>query len=264
MRQIVLVSILFLIQPFNAWSDHDPEFTELVILYADEDYEKCLKKSLKYIDKPETKKEPLPYIYASMAYFEMSRDGRYKETYPRAYKRALTYAVKYRKKDKTGVHFEDYATYWSELKAVAIEEAENYIAEASHLGREGEKYYRKALYGMKKITGFDPDDAGAWLLRGTLEIQTRNRKMGQEYTKKAQELMTDMTVKQLAEESSKSQYLLRYAVIHTSKFYISQNRLEEAREIMEAGKPLFYKKQDVLQITYNKEFKELWDDLSEG
>ena len=71
-----------------------------LVLLVNEDYKDCFNKSVKYTLKDKTKKDPLPYLFAAKASFEMSRDHKYTEEFPKAFKTAMSYAAKYRKKDK--------------------------------------------------------------------------------------------------------------------------------------------------------------------
>lgn len=101
-------------------------FDELLILYVDEDYEKCISKAEKYMDKRSTRKEPLPYLYASMAYYEMSQLPRYQDDYPKAFKEAMKLAVKFIRKDREGQYINEHEWYLPELIRVAHESSLNY------------------------------------------------------------------------------------------------------------------------------------------
>ena len=107
-------------------------YEDLLVLYVDEKYDKCLGKSESYTLKESTRKDALPYLYMSMCFFEMSKLEKYDEDYPKAFRSSLKYAVKYRKKDKESEYFSDYDDYWSELNFTTMEVAENYFDEGNY------------------------------------------------------------------------------------------------------------------------------------
>lgn len=119
-----LLLVLFLtVSNFYAKAD---SFDELLILYVDEEYEKCISKSEKYMDKRATRKEPLPYLYASMSYYEMSQLPEYEEEYPKAFKEAMKNAAKFVRKDRENEYINEHEWYLPELLRVAHESAMNY------------------------------------------------------------------------------------------------------------------------------------------
>ena len=100
---LLLLSILYFmfnLFTINVISQTDNTYEDLLVLYVNEDFKNCYNKSLKYTVKDKTKKDPLPYLFVSKACYEMSQDHKYTEEFPKARKTALSYAVKYRKKDK--------------------------------------------------------------------------------------------------------------------------------------------------------------------
>lgn len=101
------------------------EFDELLILFVDEEYEKCIKKSEKFMDKRATKREPLPYLYTAMCYYEMSKRTKYQEEYPKAFKDAMKYASKFVRKDKENEYTDEHEWFLPELVKVAHESALN-------------------------------------------------------------------------------------------------------------------------------------------
>ena len=74
----------------------------------------------------------------------MSQDHKYTEEFPKARKTALSYAVKYRKKDKENKYKEDSEEYINNFKLNIIEELEK-------LEEGTEKTYSKAVGLTKKL-----------------------------------------------------------------------------------------------------------------
>ena len=126
--------ILSFITSFNALkitAQSGRIYDDLLVLLVNEDYKDCFNKSVKYTLKDKTKKDPLPYLFAAKASFEMSRDHQYTEEFPKAYKTAMSYAAKYRKKVKEYTFKEDAEEFINDFKMVIIEDIENYILEGT-------------------------------------------------------------------------------------------------------------------------------------
>ena len=68
---IGLVSFIFL-NKINA-QKNDKKVDELVFLYVDEKYDKVIDKAIALTENEAYKKNPLPLIYASMGYYQISR-----------------------------------------------------------------------------------------------------------------------------------------------------------------------------------------------
>ena len=141
------------------------EIDKMVFLFIDENYEKCVKKGESLIESDEYRQNPLPYLYVSMSYYEISQEDDLVEKYPKAFKDALKYAYKYRKKDKNLEYAGKFRDYITTLKDSANNLAQLYIATED---------YRKAAYIYKYIVRFDPDDHLMQLWQGISEIKARN------------------------------------------------------------------------------------------
>ena len=115
-----LLVILSLISYTSGNTVLSQEYQDLLILYVDENYEKCFGKALNYTENEKTKKHPLPYLYVSMASFGMSQDHQYSESWPKAYSTALSFAKKYRKKDPDNTYAEDSQEYIDQLKEIIL------------------------------------------------------------------------------------------------------------------------------------------------
>ncbi len=233
----------------------DEQFEDLMVLFADEKYEKCIAKAAKYSQKEKTKKHPLPFLYLSMSYYEMSRDHKYKEDYPKAYKSSLSYAAKYRKKDKGYAYEEDSFEYIETLKSVIIEEVENYCAEGTL------KSNKKALGLMKKMIAIDPSDRGAALMRAMFEIRTNNKTQGKKLLatakKDIESIGTDVMFDDMSPET---QYMLRFALINYANF-IKDKDIIEARKAISLGHQYFYAENEDYQKEYDIDFKETYDQI---
>lgn len=141
------------------------EFDKLIFLYIDEKYEKCANLGLKYTEDDDLRRDPIPYLYVSMSYFEISKDPSLQEKYPNALKDAMKYAYKYRKKDKADTYVERYSGFLTALKDSSNRKAQYFYRQEE---------YRKASSVYKYICRFAPEDALMQLWWGICDVKARN------------------------------------------------------------------------------------------
>ena len=241
----------------NFVAQTDNEYMDLLLLFVDEKYEVCYNKSMKYTEKEKTKKDPLPYLYISMASFEMSRDHKYTNTFPKAYKTAISFAAKYRKKDKEYKFKSDAEKFIDDFKLVITEEVENYLLEGTAAK------YGKAAGLTKKICAMDPDDYGAKLMYALLSDLTKNKTESKEYMKicipKLEEYQANSSM--LKAMTKSQQTILRFALMEYSNYY-QLKEPTKAKQMLEYGKNMYYEKADFLKIGYNTDFKIKYDKLN--
>jgi hypothetical protein len=254
----ILTSMIFLkslIVPIIAQTDN--EYMDLLLLYVDEKYDVCYNKSFKYTEKEKTKKDPLPYLYVSMSSFEMSRDHKYTNTFPKAYKTAISFAAKYRKKDKDYKHKSDSEEFIDGFKLVIREEIENFLLEGTSAT------YGKAAGLTKKSCDMDPDDYGAKLLYALLSDLTKNKTAAKEYMKLCLPKLEQYAENKFSlKQMTKSQQIyLRYALIEYGNYYKVKDP-GKALEMLEYGKGLFYEKNEFSKIPYNTDYRNNYDSLT--
>lgn len=232
------------------------EYEDLLVLLVDEKYEKCFDKAVKYTEKDDSKNDPLPYLYAAQSLFAMSQDHQYIETFPNAYKDALSFAGKYRKKDKAYAYRSDAEPFIEKLKTVVLEEVDNYLLEAT------EKSYKKALGLMKKVVKFDPDCGGTVLLRGELEILTKNKTEGKKIVAEGFEMLDKIgTDIQFGDLTLTQQKYMKYALMFSAKI-AKENDLAKARDIISKGQQFFGEERDDCLIEDNSDFKKLYKEIT--
>lgn len=167
MKKLLLIAVPLLAS--QMLMAQPPDFDNLLEMLVDEKYEKLLYRAEKYTLDDDTKKQPLPYLYMSMAFYEISKTPEdFDEDFAKgAFKNSLKYAVKYRKKDKESEYFAEHEEYFDNIRKGCVAEAEIY--------NDQEKYTKsKGLY--KYLTGIDKNDPGAWLFKGYAEYKLKSRK----------------------------------------------------------------------------------------
>ena len=235
-------SLLFLLPHLHATAQSKP-YDDLLVLYVDENYEKCVYKAERYVDKKDSHRDPLPYLYASMCYFEMSKIPKYQEMdeYERAGRDALKWAAKYRRKDKNMEFFANYEDYWSELNTVAQEIGMNYL---------DEKAYSKAKSQFQRMTRYNPENPGAWAMLALTQKKMKAARDAKESTEKFHKALKAVPdVEHLPLDQSK---LLREGLVRTAEDFEQRGDLDAARTTIDLGEAYFME---------NPEFKALYREL---
>jgi hypothetical protein len=262
---------------------------ELKILIADEEYDKCASKAEKYMDK-KYKNDPVVYIYASIACLRISQNYELREEYPKAFKDALKYAAKYRRKDDEGSIYNQYISHFEEMKKIIAEEVENYLLEDEKTKMY--KAYKKSSRMVEKITDMDPNDRGALLLLAVLEIGAKNYSEGKSIIKdvlpeikKIKATRAEMAIEKEAPEEKKSsrrrkkedkraplksfdemtemeQIYLRKGLITYANYLFDKDKLSEAKEVIEIGKPFFYNENELFNGIYNTKYKAVYGKIN--
>lgn len=238
--QFTLLVGLMLIQPLVSFGQRygdeeeaplipQEDFDELLMWMVDGKYEKVLYKAIRYTEDEETSKEPVPYVFMSMAFFKISEssDEELIEKYGKALKDALKYASKFVKKDKEGEYIGDYTDYFNDLRRATMNEAEIYVDE--------EKFTKAKSY-YKYLWTLDEEDPGAWLMYGAVLWKAKAVRDANEAWGTAEQLLTEYGGKGLEEVQVD---LLKYAVIYTAEMLADEGNRTDGRKWIEATDDLF-------------------------
>jgi len=225
----VLLAALTAMPAYSQEEEEDKyadDFKEILFLVIDGDYEKAVNKAEKYMDKDATRRDPRPYVYGSMAYFEISRNEELAEEYPRAFREAIKYGYKARRYDKENKYMPEFDRYVTELKAEVMQEA-RYQYETEN--------WRKSVTYAKYVNRIDPKDLSALLLKGSAEFRGRNAYQAEKTFEEAKVLLEEFSASDVAIES-KSAY--RYAVLEYAKLMEEEGQKASARPYLEAMTPM--------------------------
>ena len=221
----------------QTFAQTDKDYKDLLTLFVSEKYDKCLYKAEGYTLKDETKKDPLPYMFMSRCYFEMSKRDQYKEKFPDAFKNAMKYISKYGQKDKERKYAAEYEDFFSDLRLAAMLEAESMM--------DALKYTKaKTLYDQ--ITDMDPNDAGAYLMLGVSQHLMKAKKESELSIKTARTILTDKKASTAKEQLS----LMRDAITKYATILNDAGNKTSAKEWLDLG--MEYLKDD-------KEYKVTYD-----
>lgn len=219
-------------------------YDDLLVLYVDEEYEKCIAKADRYTEKDETRRDPLPYLYKSMCYHEMSKLEKFtsQHEYRFADREALKYAALYRKKDKKKEFFNNYEDYWSELNTYAM---------SSGIAHYEMGDYSKARRVFDRMVVYMPENTGAWRMRALCQDRMNLKRDATESRKQFDEAYA--AVGDPAKLPTDQRRLLRQSLILEAEHLLATGHHAEAKATMALGEDSFMG---------NAEFKGLFDELN--
>ena len=232
MKKLLLLALVALSQLTIQAQKH--VYDDLLVLYVDEKYDKCLQKAENYTLNDATKKDPLPWLYMSMCFYEMSKLEQFQADYPKASRDALKFAEKYRKKDKENEFFANYEDYWANLNTLGMEEGENQMEDPKGLSR--------AKQVWDTMTGYYPENPGPWLMLAITQYKSNQAKEAdmsvQEFDKR---LAAAGDVKSLPADQRK---LLKNALIRYADYLNEKGMRDQARKYLAKGKDHFMDEPD--------------------
>lgn len=216
------------------------DYPQLLELLVDEKYEKLLLKAERATLDDETRSDPMPYLYMSMAYRAIDLaddDPELQEKYPKAFKEAVKFAVKHRKKDKQDLYYEEYIDFFDELRLESSSEA---------FGHIGSEKYTKAKGVFKNLTKMDEGDAGAWIMKGCMEYLSKSTREAQLSFETATDLLQNGGCDRL---TSTQMNLLRDGLIYCAEMLDGEGNNSEARKWLNMGKTYFENNEEFM-VTY--------------
>lgn len=236
MKFILPLTILFCTALIaNAQNTYD----DLLELIVDEKYDRCLYKAVKYTEEEKTKKDPLPYVYVSMAYFRIfqSDDEKLKEKFEKPFKESVKYLSKFRKKDKDNEYFAEFQEFISEVRLETMAQAEVEV--------DQEKYTRsKGLY--KYLVAIDENDPGAQLAMGHSLWMAKSKRDAEEALSTAKKLLSQNGVDQLQEDQM---VLLKQSVIRLAEMFDAEGERSRAKEWLELTRE-YFEEDPEFNVTY--------------
>jgi tetratricopeptide (TPR) repeat protein len=224
----VLIAITIYMLPQFGFAQEKNEFEDLLLLFVDEKYEKCMQKAEKYTLNDDAKREPMPYLYIAMCMFEVSKIEDADELYPRAFKDALSFAYKYVRKDKDLIYYDDNADFFASLRQETFLRAENELAEES---------YSKAKYYYRGLAKIDPKDPSALFMQAYCELKSNATRDAMANFAEAMRLYNELTsVYTLTKEQ---QDLMSYGFLTYANHLVQEGRSDSAYSTLDYGKKLF-------------------------
>ena len=216
------------------------EYKDLLSLFVDHKYPALLNKAENYTQGDDTKKDPLPYLYISMALYEMSKIEKYtkQEEYKNAFKDAMKYCSKYAAKDKEKIYVEEFPDFFINIrKDITVE---------GDLFYEQQKFTKAKLY-YDCLIDVEPSDAGAHLMLALCFAHAKAVKDSDTEFAKAKELLSSHTYSTRNDEIKK---LLKNSLILYANELGDASDKKKAAEWMGYANELFADDPE-WQINYN-------------
>lgn len=242
MKHVILLLSILLLAPSAAAQKH--VYDDLLVLYVDEEYTKCIAKAERYTERDDTKRDPLPYLYLSMCHHEMSLLEEYQNDpeYRHAERDALKYAVRFRKKDKHNEFYPNYEDFFMALNERAMESGLNHYEMGD---------FSKARRVFDRMVDYMPENAGAWRMKALCQERLRLARDAEESLQGFQQAYS--AIPDIERLPKDQRQLLRRSLILHAEHMLSAGRTAEAREVMALGEDNFMS---------NAEFKALHKELN--
>lgn len=200
-------------------------YEDLLKLFVDDKFEKCLYKAEGYTLDEKTKKDPLPYLYVSRCYFEMSKRDEFREKYPNSFKDAMKYLSKYGSKDKEKQFAAEFEDFFAAIRMAAMAEAETMM-------ETNKATKAKQLYD--NLLDLDPNDAGAQLALGLAFQSLKSKKESEDAFKKAKAILAEKKA-----GTTKEQLILLKDALTRHATALAGTSKESAKEWLELGMEYF-------------------------
>ena len=240
MKKTLLLSAILFVNGATVAQKH--VYEDLLVMFVDEKYEKCIYKAEGYTQNDDTKRDALPFLYLSMCYFEMSKLEQFNADYPRASRDAVKWAEKYRKKDKEKEFFGNYEDYWAELNTVSYQAGENFL--------DDPKGISKAKQIFDGMTGYYPENPGAWLMLAMAQYKGNLVKEGDLSMKEFDKALAEAGDVSTLPKDQKT--LLKNGLIRYADYLVSKGQRDRAKTYAALGKDHFMEEPD---------FKGMWESL---
>lgn len=253
-KLIFILGLLFTMNLVKAQVDAEG----LLSLWIDQKYDKLVVKAMKYTESDKTKNEPLPYLYAAKAFFRISLDESWlekNEEFKNARREALSYAAKYKKKDKNGTFTVEAEEFFAEMKPVLYEEAMNDF--------DAENYKKQGTV-MKKVTEFDPNFVGGYLGVGLNFYGSQNKTEGKKMVEDALKRLKDL--KTFDDYIDADKKFLCYIMYKTAEYLASHKEKPLGIKLIQAGKAYFEntETEDADMNELHKKYQEVYNKLVNG
>ncbi len=211
----------------------DDDYEELLILKADQNWEKLIRQAEKMTVKNKTKNDPVPYYYLAYGLYKISFIGDRPDEYKNAYKDALTAVGKMGRKDSDGAVEEEYEEFFNELKYSLLEIIRNEI-EADE--------YRRAFGWVMKIYKFDRDHIGGKYLEGACRYRNGDKATARSKWKEAAQLIEELESTSDWMEADRD--IIKLGMYESAKCQLDARQTDAAKEIMNLGNQWFEEDED--------------------
>lgn len=215
MKKLFFLLLLIAAKPLMVSAQYD----ELIILYADENWEKLIRESEKLTLNDKTKSDPMAHLWLSKALYKMSLSGNPDERYKNAYKDAMGALGKAIKLDKDGAVQEKEEKFITEFKSSMVESIGNEMAVP-----------KKALGMVMKYYKIVPNSIGAKYFEGAVKYLDGDKGGANTAWKDAQTKLDAAT--DVESWSAPDKELLKLGVMLTADCYVKGKQVDKAKAVL--------------------------------
>tara|TARA_B110000046_G_scaffold31064_1_gene32899 strand:- start:1494 stop:2264 length:771 start_codon:yes stop_codon:yes gene_type:complete len=231
MKRVFLACVLVLVGLLSVKAQvKNSNFQKLFDLYTMEEYDKCAYKAEKYSQKDKYKRDPEPYLYMAMCFYQAHvQPEKFDQEFDDPLKDALKYAYKFRKKDKTGELFESNRELLDKIREEALASAKFYYNDSD---------YRKASSEFKRIQKVIPDDFNVMLMTGVADIMAKNASQGERLVVVALDSIRAQDERGVWEKDEVTYDIMIKGIVGYTNYLSEVERLEEAQETLTFARKL--------------------------
>lgn len=239
MKNIFFITLFFIGNSFQS-NGQPPLYDDLLIYFADGNYEKLVDKAEGYIASDKTKNDALPYLYASKGYFEMSKDQIYKDDFPKAYNDAIGNAGKCMKKDKDGSVYSDNIAFFTDIKIAVVEEIRNMVDAGD---------YSRLRGTVMKLQKLDPNDVGSYFILTAAQYQIKDKSSAKITYQEAQTRLD--AVESVDSWRPVDFEVLRIGVFEYANYLLTLSQCADAKKLLNQVKQ-WYEDDEIFMAKYNE------------
>lgn len=231
MKRVVLVlSIICLGALTMKGQVMNSDFQKLFDLYTMEEYAKCAYKAEKYSQKDKYRRDPEPYLYMAMCFYQAHvQPEKFDQEFDDPLKDALKYAYKFRKKDKDGELYEANRELLDKIREEALFNAKFYYND--------DNFYKSASE-FRRIQKVIPDDYNVMLMTGVANIRARNVAQGERLVVIAMDSIKAEDARGEWEKDEVTYDILIKGLVGYTNFLSENERVDEAQEVMTFARKL--------------------------
>lgn len=201
-----------------------PKYDDLLVLYADANYEKLAKVASDYTENDKTNKDILPYIWCAKGLYKIHLSNSADEAFKNAYKDALKYAakgLKYDLKYNNGATFEEHREFLDELQLSLQEIIENELIAGG---------FRKAYGWAIRYNKITTNPAGNTLLMGACKFEEMDKTTARSLWQEADAQLAEITsVENWSEGDLK---MLKTGALYSAASMKKGRQIDQARELL--------------------------------
>lgn len=221
-KLLTIIAILF--ASFSLFSQ---DYPDLLILKADGDWDKLIKKAEQYTLSNKSKKDTEPYYYLTFGLYKISFEADRGEKYKNAYKDAFNAIGKMLRYDKDGSALKEHEEFIDELKLSLLEIIQNEL---------DNEEYRRAFGWVMRFYKFGRDYTPVYYLEAPLRFRNDDPSTARTKWEAGEKLLKNENIESWGEADKK---IFMLGLYQSAKVLKENLQADKAKEMMNMGAPYF-------------------------